>query len=322
MGISDGLRKLLRTEINGKLLQEDLKKTLMAKLTIITPEEISDDFRQALLNCVIMGFTKDQLLYLLETIPANKKDGKDEEELKKLEASINTLLRSDPKRKEVEHQMIPLKLKARRWLNKSKARHVEINEVHRNEQINIVAISAGHQILMCDDSMKTNEYYLLVPMQGRKTLAGPTKNRIYKRNQFGLKFEEILYHEWSYDLAAFPCKYVAQTCHVPVLSVDIRYSLTFWQEIEREGFFDFWNPKGGPMLWHEDHKLQYPHIKVLRVFEIDQDLRNQIKYSDGKGRIPYLDKKIIEALAVPILSDEDFELEYQRFLNILQRYHY
>jgi hypothetical protein len=98
--------------------------------------------------------------------------------------------------------------------------------------------------------------------------------------------------------------------------------LTFWQEIEREGFFDFWDPERGPMLWHKDHKLQYPHVKILRVFEIDQNLRSLIKPSASPGGRPYLIQHRIEAQAIPILSDEDFEAEYQRLLKILQRYHY
>jgi hypothetical protein len=323
MGISDEFRKLLTAVINGNDTKEELKNKLADMITFSSPEEISDDFKQALLTCVKFDLTKDNLLGLLEAIPVKNKDDRAEEELKRLEASINTLPPSDPARKEKEHQMIPLKLKARRWLNKSKPRRIEINKVHRNEQINIVAISAGHQILMCDDEMNDEkEYYLLIPMKGKITPLGPNKDRIYERNQSGLKFEKIIYREWGEDLKNFPLRFVAQICDVHFPTVDTRYSLTFWQEIEREGFFDFWDPERGPMLWHKDHKLQYPHVKILRVFEIDQNLRSLIKPSASPGGRPYLIQHRIEAQAIPILSDEDFEAEYQRLLKILQRYHY
>lgn len=249
---------------------------------------------------------------------------KAEIELKKLEELIAILPQDIPLRKDFECQLIIWKVKAKRWRKKSEKRVIKINGVHRNEQINIVALCAGHQIIMCDNEMKdNNEYYLLIPMQGRTTPLGPNKDRIYLRNKFGLNFEEIIYNEWGKNLTKFPCRYVARVCPHPFLPVPTQYSLAFWEEIEREGFFDFWDPEGGPVLWHKDHHLTYPHVKILRVFEIDEDLRPLIEFSDGIGKRPYLSKEGIDALAVPVLTDEEFNPEYQRLLKIFQepRYH-
>ena len=67
-------------------------------------------------------------------------EGKSAEKLLRiLEEGINKLPKGDPQRKSLAHMMIPYKLKARRWFGKSPSIPIEINEVHRNEQINITS---------------------------------------------------------------------------------------------------------------------------------------------------------------------------------------
>jgi hypothetical protein len=243
------------------------------------------------------------------------------------EKLIGQLPYRSSEQKFVQQMAILFKLKARPWLKESERRTItiKINEVHRNEQINIVAICAGHQILMCDREMHpTREYYLLVPMKGITTPLGPDKNRVYKRNYYGNEFQMLINSAglWGDKLESFPCRYVAQVFRRLVLPLEPEYSLKFWKEIEREGFFDFWDPQGGPIQWHKDHRLAHVELPILRVFELDQDLRPLVKYSDGFGHLPFLSEKGIEASAVPVLTDEEFNVESQRLLRITARYHY
>lgn len=225
------------------------------------------------------------------------------------EKLISALPQGDPLQKSIKHIMVPWKLKARRWAKKSRPRPIEIGMVHRNEQINIAAICAGHQILMCDNEMvDKKEYYLLVPMKGIETLFG-----IYKRNDFGEQFQKIINREWGNDLEKFPCKYVAQVRRRPLLAKNIQ---EFWEELEREGLFDFWDPKGGPVKWCEDHLN--PHLPILRVFEIDRDLRSFVDYYKTVTNPPFLIKSGIKALAIPVLTEEEFNQQFQRLWNIFQ----
>lgn len=234
--------------------------------------------------------------------------------LKRYEELINKLPQGDPVQKFIKHMMIPWKLKARRWAKKSQPIPIEINEVHRNEQINIAAICAGHQITMCDNEMyntyNTKEYYLLVPMKGIETPFG-----IYKRNDFGEGFQERSNNEWGKEFERFPCKYVVKVIRRPLVAINVQ---EFWEELVTEGLFDFWDPKGGPVKWCQDHPK--PHIPILRAFEINKDLRPLIEYKKARGWPPYLTQTGIEALATPILTNEEFDPELQRLLVIFGRY--
>lgn len=232
-----------------------------------------------------------------------------------LERIIKELPTNNATRNYLELLMIPWKLKARRWVNKSKPRQIEINQVHRNEQINIVAVCAGHQILMCDNQMsEKTEYYLLLPMKGIVTPLGKDKNRVYERNERGAEFQKIITDEWGEELLHFPCRYVAQVQRRPLLAKSIQ---EFWEELENEGFFEFWDPKGGPVQWCKDHL--YSHLPIMRVFEINRDLRGLVEYSDTFGKPPFLRETGIEALAIPVLTDEEFNQQFVRLWQIVQK---
>jgi hypothetical protein len=243
---------------------------------------------------------------------------KAEEELKRLEALINLLPQGHPSRKILEYEMIPWKVKARVWIKKSKPRPIKINDVHRNEQINVVALCAGHQIMMCDKEMKENECYLLVPMKGIITPMGPNRDRKYVRNEYGKQFQKRINSDdmWGETLETFPRIFVAQVYRRPLFSLWIKHSLEFWKQIETEGFFGFWDPEGGPVLWHQDHGFSHPYIPILRVFEIDRDLRDSINQTDVIGKPLLFSEKGIVVNGVPVLTDEEFDLKRQRLLKI------
>lgn len=251
-------------------------------------------------------------------------ESKAENKLQFYEEIIN-LLKDNPLRKDYELEMIPWKVKARRWIKKSKPKPIKINDVHRNEQINIVALCAGHQIIMCDKEMKENECYLLYPMKGIITPMGPKKDRIYTRNDYGKQFQKSINSDdmWGKTLETFPCRFVAQVYRRPPFHLWIEHSLEFWKQIEREGFFDFWDPEGGPLRWHQDHRLTHPHMPILRVFEIDRDLRDSTNQTDVIGKPLSFSEKGIVVNAVPVLTDEEFDIKYQRLLKIFaeSRYH-
>ncbi|MDD4877207.1 MAG: hypothetical protein PHQ86_08805 [Dehalococcoidales bacterium] len=239
-----------------------------------------------------------------------------EAKLKKYEEAIKKLSQGDPLQKTLKHMMIPWKLEASLWMKNpeclKKSLQITINMVHRNEQINIAAVCAGHQIIMCDNEMvnlNNQDYYLLVPMQGIETPFG-----VYERNGFGKDFQTIVENKWGKKLDKFPCKYVAQVYRRPLLANNV---LQFWEELEQKGLFDFWDPKGGPVKWCRDHPN--PHLPILRVFEIDRDLRSVIDYRKVPGFPPFLTGIGIRAKATPVLTDEEFEQQCNSLLDIFKK---
>ena len=249
-------------------------------------------------------------MYMKENFNISE-ESKAEKQLKILEEEINKLPESSPGRKSLEILVIPLKIRARRWLKRSKLKDIKINHIHRNEQINIVALCAGHQILMCDYEMnKPNEYYLLDPMKGTETWYGE-----YTRNKLGKLFEVIIHNEWGKELEEFPRKFVAQVDCRLLVETKIQ---KFWEELVREELFEFWDPEGGPGKWCEDHP--HPRIPILRVFEIDGDLHRSIHYHPTKP--PDLSQKGIQAKATPVLTNGEFALQLQRLWNICKKPEY
>lgn len=233
--------------------------------------------------------------------------------LKEYEKRGTNIPQNDRRRKTIEHIMILMKLDARRWRKnpKCRCRQITINNVHRNEQINIAALCAGHQVIMCDNEMTnvSNDYYLLIPMQGIDTPFGE-----YKRNDFGEYFQDQAERKWGKKFEKFPRTYVAQVQRRPLLANNI---LRFWEELMDKGLFDLWDPKDGPVKWCQDHTN--PHLPILRVFEIERDLASYIDFYKP-GNQPYLVEKEIRTKATPVLTDEEFEKQCNSLLEIFKKH--
>ncbi len=193
-----------------------------------------------------------------------------------------------------------------------------VNQVHRNEQINIVALCAGHQIIVCENELNLGAYCLLLPMKGIKspvkTETG-TIDRVYGRNNDGKNFQQLITNKWGNELDSFPCKYIAVVEKRLRLTSMIENIRKFWQEIQQEGLFDFWDIESGPVQWAKDRGCQV-YVSILRVYEVDEDLRYKVEYMQGWGRPPYFNDSPIEVRAVPVLHEDEFTEKVQKVKKI------
>jgi len=182
---------------------------------------------------------------------------------------------------------------------------------HTNELVNIRALQEGHQICLCQKTMKYDDLIFLYKKTTRKSK--------YKKSKNAKEFDFP-------PINSHITKFAAEV--IGYLEVPGR-NREFWKELYEEGEFDLWDIDGGPMKYFENKRWKKTYLMILKVFKMRFLLREEkdfmrggspgIPLTGGTGEIINDEslKKIQTAFRAgkfePVLDEIVFE---QRLLNI------
>jgi predicted type IV restriction endonuclease len=188
------------------------------------------------------------------------------------------------------------------------ASNVSIHNVHRNEQVNIVALSRGKQTVLCSN-LKSGTYYVLLP-----TKAGPQNGKLrFELSPEGERFERQIHSEYGGSLDRYPLKYIAESYS----SYNLRKNtLNFWVAMKNEGLFTLWDPENGPKKYFDKTQGK---IQILRVYEIDRDLKESV-HLIGNFHKPVFKGPPQTVHAKPLKTDDQMVAEDKKLKDILQRF--
>jgi len=184
--------------------------------------------------------------------------------------------------------------------------NITVSDVRRNEQVNIVALSEGKQTILCSN-LTHCKFYALWPMVGDSTRFTLSKE--------GEEYQTRNRRSWDPRLDTFPRKYIAT---VYAYSKVRNNTIKYWEDLKNSGLFIYWDPEKGPYKFYLTAKSS--EIQMLRVYEVDEDLRPYIKPNAGYKNAPLWTGERFVCMAKPILSDKEMREQKGIFDNILKKY--
>ena len=95
-------------------------------------------------------------------------------------------------------------------------------------------------------------------------------------------------------------------------------TIKYWEDLKNSGLFIYWDPEKGPYKFYLTAKSS--EIQMLRVYEVDEDLRPYIKPNAGYKNAPLWTGERFVCMAKPILSDKEMREQKGIFDNILKKY--
>lgn len=188
---------------------------------------------------------------------------------------------------------------------------ITVNNVHRNEQVNIVALSKGSQTILCINLNKFShrEYYAMWPAVG-DTIQ-------FELSEEGETFQMQIRSEFRGKnhptrLDGFPITFAAKVYAYSKLPQN---TIEFWEEMRNEGLFKYWNPEKGPYTFLK--KAKKPEVAMLRVYKVDCDLKPHILPNAGYRNEPKWKGGVMGCQGRPVLTDLQMEAQLNKFNEIL-----
>ena len=188
-----------------------------------------------------------------------------------------------------------------------------IHRVHRNEQVNIVALSRGIQTVLCSGFI-SGEYYILTPSK-----LGAEHGRFkFDLSNKGRQMQNEIQHEYGYNLERFPRKFIAS--QYATYDKPKNNSKEFWAEMDKAGLFTFWDPEGGPKKFFD--KKKRGSIQILRVYKVCKDLSNHCDITEPWHVPIYVgSQEPLEVLrAEPIWTEDEMREEKRKLEDVLRRF--
>lgn len=188
---------------------------------------------------------------------------------------------------------------------------IKVSDVHRNEQVNIIALREGLQTILCSD-LTHGTYYALWPMKGdSQKFVLSSEGEDYQSNsraKYGGK-----------DLPLFRKIFAAEVYAPSNLRNN---TIEFWEDMKSAGLFKYWDPEEGPYKYYEE--AAHNEVQMLRVYKVDRDLNPHnppyILPNVGFRNYPKWIGGSVPCKGMPVLSDQYMEEQRTEFDQILQKH--
>jgi hypothetical protein len=188
--------------------------------------------------------------------------------------------------------------------------NITVSDVHRNEQVNIVALCRGLQVILCS-KLFHRKYFALVPQKGGSAF--------WDLNQEGEASQGRNHIEFGYNLERFPRIYVARVYAYVDLNNN---SVEFWEDMLSAGLFKYWDPEKGPYAYC---KNKWPKkVQMLRVYEVDYDFAsnsnsNIVQTNKYRHALEWRGNEV-HCHGIPVLDDNQMEQQRATFDEVLQKH--
>ncbi|MBI2850134.1 MAG: hypothetical protein HYX80_03720 [Chloroflexi bacterium] len=188
----------------------------------------------------------------------------------------------------------------------AKVGEITVSDVHRNEQVNIVALCRGLQTILCC-ALDFEKYYALVPQKGDSDK--------YKLSLDGEAYQKQIRREYGSELERFPRIYVSRVYASVTLTNN---TVKFWEDVKNADLFKYWDPEHGPYKWE---KRARPRVQMLRVFKVNCNLAPHIAQNDAVVKHPlFWIGDPVHCQVTPVLTDGEMNEHLEKFNEVLKTY--
>jgi hypothetical protein len=183
---------------------------------------------------------------------------------------------------------------------------ITVTDVHRNEQVNIVALCQELQTILCSE-LSSTKYYALVPQRGGST--------DFTLSQEGEEYQCLIRGGYGIHLELFPRIFIARLYARSFLTNN---TVEFWADMKKAGLFRYWDPEKGPYAYYRGKSRK--EVQMLRVYKVDYDLKPFILETNKYRHALEWRGGNVSCHGAPVLDDNQMKQQLDKFNEILRKH--